>query len=81
MNSVSDPKPSCRACSNTPETGSTKAEMVTASGLSALIFVNCAAKSVSLLPKLSVATIFKPTALAAAYITSKPDFEKPSSFA
>ena len=57
MNKVSGPMPSWRACNSTPETGSTNAEIPTASGLSARTLVNCAEKSVSLLPNASMATM------------------------
>ena len=56
-------------------------EMPIASGLRSLIFVSWAEKSVSLLPKLSMSRILSPAASAAAFMTSKPDFENASSLA
>ncbi len=81
MNSVSAPKPSWRAASSTPDTGSTSAEMPIASGFSSLILVSWAEKSLSLLPKLSMPMIVSPAFSAAAFITSKPDLENASSLA
>ena len=80
-NIVSFPNPSCRACSNTPDTGSTSAEMPIASGFKDLIFVSCALKSVSFPAKLSIATIPNPAFSAAAFIVSNPDLLNASSFA
>ncbi len=55
--------------------------MPIASGFRPLILVSWAEKSLSLLPKLSMSTILSPAFSAAAFITSKPDFENASSLA
>ena len=62
--------PSAFLASRMPAPASTSAETTMASGLRLLILVSWAEKSVSLPPKVSVATVSRPSLAMASFITS-----------